>query len=70
LPSNTVFGNEAFAVANPSPAVFIDAVAGFNYLVNVAMWVGFSPLDIVVLGDSSGGKLAHALQVKKATGSL
>ena len=47
-----------FAVANPFPAALIDAVAGFNYLVNV---IGFSPLDIVVLGDSSGGNLAHAL---------
>ena len=55
-------------MANPSPAVFMDAVAGFICLVNV---VGFSPLDIVVLGDSSGRNLAHALtKLKSATGSL
>ena len=53
-----VSSTKPYAVANPFPAALIDALAGFNYLVNV---VGFSPSDIVVLGDSSGGNLAHAL---------
>ncbi|KAK2462093.1 hypothetical protein APHAL10511_006556 [Amanita phalloides] len=43
---------------NPFPAALLDAVAGYHYLVNV---VGFSPSDIVILGDSAGGNLAHAL---------
>jgi len=40
------------------PTQLIDALAGYNYLVNV---VGFSPDDIIVEGDSAGGNLAHAL---------
>lgn len=43
---------------NPFPAALIDAVAGYNYLVGN---IGFSPDDIIVLGDSSGGNLALAL---------
>jgi len=45
-------------VANPFPAALLDALAGYNYLVNV---VGFSPADIIVSGESAGGNLAHAL---------
>ncbi|KDQ53621.1 hypothetical protein JAAARDRAFT_136948 [Jaapia argillacea MUCL 33604] len=44
--------------ANPFPAALIDAIAGYNYLVNV---VGFSQADIIVQGDSAGGNLAIAL---------
>ncbi|RDB28750.1 Esterase [Hypsizygus marmoreus] len=47
-----------FKVANPFPAALLDALAGYNYLVNV---VGFSPTDIVIVGDSAGANLAHAL---------
>jgi acetyl esterase/lipase len=36
----------------------LDALAGYNYLVNV---VGFSPSDIIVSGESAGGNLALAL---------
>ncbi|KAK7472790.1 hypothetical protein VKT23_000898 [Stygiomarasmius scandens] len=43
---------------NPFPAALIDALAGYNYLVNV---VGFSPSDIIIEGDSAGGNLALAL---------
>ena len=43
---------------NPFPAALLDAIAGYNYLVNE---VGFSPKDIIVLGDSAGGNLALAL---------
>ncbi|KAH7884184.1 Alpha/Beta hydrolase protein [Phlebopus sp. FC_14] len=44
--------------ANPFPAALVDALAGYRYLVED---VGFSPRDIVVLGDSAGGNLALAL---------
>jgi acetyl esterase/lipase len=44
--------------AHPFPAALLDALAGYNYLVNV---VGFSPSDIIVEGDSAGGNLALAL---------
>lgn len=47
-----------FKPANPFPAALIDALAGYNYLVNI---VGFSPSDIIVEGDSAGGNLALAL---------
>jgi acetyl esterase/lipase len=45
-------------VANPFPAALLDALAGYNYLVND---IGFSPSDILFCGDSAGGNLAHAL---------
>lgn len=45
-------------VANPFPAALLDALAGYNYLVNV---IGFTPLDIIICGDSAGGNLALAL---------
>lgn len=44
--------------ANPFPAALLDAIAGYNYLVNV---VKFKPEDIIVEGDSAGGNLALAL---------
>lgn len=44
--------------AYPFPTALLDALAGYNYLVNV---VGFSPSDIIIEGDSAGGNLAHAL---------
>ncbi|KAF8183122.1 Alpha/Beta hydrolase protein [Pholiota molesta] len=47
-----------YAVAFPFPTQLIDALAGYNYLVNV---VGFAPENIIVSGDSAGGNLAHAL---------
>ena len=45
-------------VANPFPAALLDAVAGYNYLVNV---IGFAPVDIIICGDSAGGNLVLAL---------
>jgi acetyl esterase/lipase len=42
----------------PFPAALIDALAGYDYLVNT---VGFAPEDVVVDGDSAGGNLALAL---------
>ncbi|KAI0093134.1 alpha/beta-hydrolase [Irpex rosettiformis] len=44
--------------SNPFPAALLDAICGFNYLVNV---VGFAPENIIVAGDSAGGNLAIAL---------
>lgn len=43
---------------NPFPAALLDAVAGYNYLVNV---IGFAPENIIVDGDSAGGNLSLAL---------
>jgi acetyl esterase/lipase len=45
-------------VANPFPTALIDALAGYNYLINT---VGFAPDDIIIEGDSAGGNLALAL---------
>ncbi|KAG6891464.1 hypothetical protein C0992_006195 [Termitomyces sp. T32_za158] len=50
--------SKPFEVDAPFPAALIDALAGYNYLVNV---VGFSPADIIIAGDSAGGNLTHAL---------
>jgi acetyl esterase/lipase len=47
-----------FESANPFPAALVDALAGYNYLVNV---VGFDPRDIILEGDSAGGNLVLAL---------
>lgn len=43
---------------HPFPAALLDALAGYNYLVNV---LGFSPSNIIIEGDSAGGNLACAL---------
>lgn len=43
---------------NPFPAALLDALAGYNYLVSV---VGYSPSNIILVGDSAGGNLALAL---------
>ncbi len=44
--------------SNPFPAALLDAIAGYNYLVQD---LGFAPEDIIVEGDSAGGNLALAL---------
>ncbi len=43
---------------NPFPTALLDALAGYVYLVDD---VGFSPKNIIVVGDSAGGNLAIAL---------
>lgn len=43
---------------NAFPAALIDALAGYNYLVNV---LGFEPANIVLAGESAGGHLAVVL---------
>lgn len=47
-----------FTVAHPFPTALIDALAGYNYLVNT---LHIPPSQIIVCGDSAGGNLAHAL---------
>ena len=49
---------ESSTAVNSFPAALLDALAGYNYLVNV---IGFAPLDIIICGDSAGGNLALAL---------
>ncbi|EEB96824.1 hypothetical protein MPER_03971 [Moniliophthora perniciosa FA553] len=44
--------------SNPFPAALLDALAGYNYLVNVR---GIPTSDIIIEGDSAGGNLALAL---------
>ncbi|KAI0699539.1 Alpha/Beta hydrolase protein [Cytidiella melzeri] len=44
--------------SNPFPAALLDAIAGYNYLIQE---VGFAPEDIIVEGDSAGANLALAL---------
>ncbi|KAH9949060.1 Alpha/Beta hydrolase protein [Amylocystis lapponica] len=43
---------------NPFPAALIDSIVGYHYLSET---VGFSPDDIIVMGDSAGANLALAL---------
>ena len=47
-----------FKSQHPFPTQLLDALAGYNYLVNV---VKFAPENIIVVGDSAGGNLAYAL---------
>ncbi|VDC06346.1 unnamed protein product [Peniophora sp. CBMAI 1063] len=44
--------------AHAFPAALLDALAGYLYLINV---VGCAPSQIVLVGDSAGANLAHAL---------
>jgi acetyl esterase/lipase len=47
-----------YAPQGAFPSALIDALAGYDYLVNT---VGFDPKDIILEGDSAGGNLALAL---------
>ena len=42
----------------PFPTALLDALAGYNYLVNV---VGYDPSNVIMVGDSAGANLALAL---------
>ncbi|KAH9949053.1 Alpha/Beta hydrolase protein [Amylocystis lapponica] len=44
--------------SNPFPAALIDSIVGYHYLSET---VGFSPDDIIVMGDSAGANLTLAL---------
>ena len=50
-------GPPHYEPSNPFPAALVDAIAGYNYLINE---VGFKPENIIVEGDSAGGNLALA----------
>lgn len=54
LPNKEIAPGES----NPFPAALMDALQGYWYLVRV---VGFKESQVVVVGDSAGGNLAHAL---------
>jgi acetyl esterase/lipase len=56
--SYRISASSPFKPVNPFPAALLDAISGYNYLVND---IGFNPQDIVVSGDSAGGNLALAL---------
>ncbi|KAI0684544.1 alpha/beta-hydrolase [Cytidiella melzeri] len=45
-------------IKNPVPAAIIDAVMGYDYLIND---LGFKPSNILILGDSAGGTLTAQL---------
>ncbi|KAI5995766.1 Alpha/Beta hydrolase protein [Pisolithus orientalis] len=47
-----------FAEKHSFPAALLDALTGYNFLVNT---MGYDPSDIVVAGDSAGGNIALAL---------
>lgn len=49
---------EPYKPEHPFPAALLDAIAGYNYLVNE---IGFDSSDIIIVGDSAGGNLALAL---------
>ena len=44
-----------YRIANPFPASILDVLAGYRYLIET---VGFSPKNIIISGDSSGGHIA------------
>ena len=49
---------EPYRASNPFPAALIDAIAGYNYLIND---LGFKPGKVIIMGCSAGGHLAISL---------
>jgi acetyl esterase/lipase len=49
---------DPYPVSNPFPAALIDAIAGYNYLIND---LGFKPEKVIVMGCSAGGHLSISL---------
>ncbi|KAI6009313.1 Alpha/Beta hydrolase protein [Pisolithus marmoratus] len=47
-----------FTEEHPFPTALLDALAGYNHLVSI---MGYSPSNIIVVGDSAGGNIALAL---------
>ncbi|KAJ7287438.1 Alpha/Beta hydrolase protein [Mycena rebaudengoi] len=47
-----------YEVAHPFPTALLDALTGYNYLINT---LKYDPADIILEGDSAGGNLALAL---------
>ncbi|KAI0088812.1 alpha/beta-hydrolase [Irpex rosettiformis] len=54
-------------IKNPVPAHLIDAIIGYDYLINE---LGFKPSNILVLGDSAGGTLTAQLAKYIASSDL
>ncbi|PPQ97549.1 hypothetical protein CVT26_002334 [Gymnopilus dilepis] len=46
------------STSNPFPTALVDAITGYNYLVNE---VGYTPSNVIIEGDSAGANLALAL---------
>jgi acetyl esterase/lipase len=49
---------DPYPASNPFPAALIDAIAGYNYLLND---LGFKPEKVIIMGCSAGGHLSIAL---------
>ena len=49
---------DPYPASNPFPAALIDAIAGYNYLLND---LGFKPDKVIIMGSSAGGHLAITL---------
>ena len=49
---------DPYPASNPFPAALIDAIAGYNYLVNE---LGFKPENVILMGCSAGGHLGISL---------
>ena len=49
---------DPYPASNPFPAALIDAIAGYNYLLND---LGFKPEKVIIMGSSAGGHLAITL---------
>lgn len=49
---------DPYPVSNPFPAALIDAIAGYNYLIND---LGFKPENVILMGCSAGGHLSISL---------
>src|ERR1700761_457483 len=50
--------SDPYPSANPFPAALLDAVAGYNHLIND---LDFFPQNVLVVGDSAGGTPVNAL---------
>ena len=49
---------DPYPTSNPFPAALIDAIAGYNYLLNE---LGFKPEEVIIMGCSAGGHLSITL---------
>ena len=58
LSSNRLTATAPLPGQSPFPAALLDALAGYNYLVNE---IGYSPSNTILVGDSVGENLALVL---------
>lgn len=49
---------DPYPTSNPFPAALMDAIAGYNYLINE---LGFKPEKVIIMGCSAGGHLSICL---------